>query len=123
LKRFFLKILTALQREPSEKRIRAMQKPDHHILVCASFRGVEAKGKCIRKESLQLIPYLEEQFADRGMNAMVSTTGCLNLCEEGPVMIVYPQAYWYRGITSEEAVDEILDALEDGKPARKYLLT
>jgi (2Fe-2S) ferredoxin len=100
-----------------------MQKPDHHILVCASFRGTEAKGKCIRKESLQLIPYLQEQFADRGMNAMVSTTGCLNLCEDGPVMIVYPQAYWYRGITSEEAVDEILDALEDGKPAQKYLLT
>ena len=92
-----------------------MQKPDHHILVCASFRGTEAKGKCIKKESLQLIPHLEEELADRGLNAMVSTTGCLNLCEEGPVMVIYPQAYWYRDVTSEEAVDEILDALEDGR--------
>lgn len=100
-----------------------MQKPDHHILVCASFRGTEAKGKCIKKESLQLISYLEEELADRGLNAMVSSTGCLKLCEEGPVMIVYPQAYWYRGVASEAAVDEILDALEDGKPAEKYLLT
>ena len=77
-----------------------MQKPDHHILVCASFRGTEAKGKCIKKESLQLIPHLQEELADRGLNAMVSTTGCLNLCEEGPVMIIYPQAYWYRDVTS-----------------------
>ncbi|HMK33482.1 MAG TPA: (2Fe-2S) ferredoxin domain-containing protein [Desulfomonilaceae bacterium] len=100
-----------------------MQKPDHHIFVCASFRGTEAKGKCIKKESLQLIPYLQEELSDRGMNAMVSTTGCLNLCEEGPVMVVYPQAYWYRGVTSEEAVAEILDALEEGKPASKYLMT
>jgi len=99
-----------------------MQKPDYHILVCASFRGTEAKGKCIKKESLQLIPHLEEERADRGLNAMVSSTGCLNLCEEGPVMVIYPQAYWYRGVTSDEAVDEILDALEEGKPAEKYLL-
>ena len=54
---------------------------------------------------------------------MVSSTGCLKLCDEGPVMIIYPQAYWYRGVASEEAVDEILDALEDGKPAEQYLLT
>jgi (2Fe-2S) ferredoxin len=99
-----------------------MQKPDHHILVCASFRGAEAKGKCIKKESLQLIPHLEEEIADRGLNAMVSTSGCLNLCEEGPVMVIYPQGYWYRGVSSAEAVDEILDALENGGPAEKYLL-
>jgi len=99
-----------------------MKKPDHHILVCASFRGTEAKGKCIKKESLQLIPYLEEELADRGLNAMVSSTGCLKLCEEGPVMVVYPQGHWYRGVTGEGAVDEILDALEAGETAEKYLL-
>lgn len=99
-----------------------MQKPDHHIFVCASFRGTEAKGKCIKKESLQLIPYLEEELADRGINAMVSSTGCLKLCEEGPVMVIYPQAYWYRGIADTDVVDEILDALEEGKPAEKYIL-
>lgn len=100
-----------------------MEKPDHHILVCASFRGTEAKGKCIRKKSLQLIPYLEGELADRELNAMVSSTGCLNLCEEGPIMVIYPQAHWYGGVTSEEAVDEILDSLESGKPVDKYLLT
>ncbi len=100
-----------------------MQKPDHHILVCASFRGTEAKGKCIKKESLQLIPFIQEELADRDMNAIVSTTGCLNLCEQGPVMVIYPEAYWYGGITGTDAISEILDALEEGKPAEQYLLT
>ena len=100
-----------------------MQKPDHHIFVCASFRGLEAKGKCIKNNSMQLIPYIQEELADRGLNAMVSTTGCLNLCEEGPVMVIYPQGTWYGGVTSEDAVDEILDALEEGKTAEQYLLT
>jgi len=99
-----------------------MQKPDHHFLVCASFRGTEAKGMCLKRESLELVPYLQEEMTDRGLNGMVSTTGCLNLCDDGPVMVVYPQAYWYRGVDSQEVVDEILDALEEGKPAEKYLL-
>jgi (2Fe-2S) ferredoxin len=99
-----------------------MQRPDYHILVCASFRGTEAKGKCIKKDSLQLIPHLEEELAERGLNAMVSSTGCLKLCEEGPVMVIYPQAYWYRGVTSEDVVNEILDALEEGKVAEEYLM-
>jgi (2Fe-2S) ferredoxin len=37
-------------------------------------------------------------------------------------MVIYPEAYWYRGVNGEEAVSEILDALEDGRPAEKYLL-
>jgi len=98
-----------------------MQKPDHHILVCASFRGLEPKGKCIKKDSMQLINYLEEQISDRGMNAIVSSTGCLKLCEEGPIMVVYPQGYWYREVNGENAIDEILDALEEGEPAQGYL--
>ena len=100
-----------------------MKKPDHHIFVCASFRGTEAKGKCIKKESMQLIPYLEEELADRGINGMVSSTGCLKLCEEGPVLIVYPEGYWYGGVTSQEVVDNILDGLEEGRPAKEYLIS
>jgi (2Fe-2S) ferredoxin len=83
---------------------------------------MEAKGKCIKKDSMQLISYLEEEVAERGMNAIVSSTGCLKLCEEGPILVIYPQGYWYRNVDGENAVDEILDALEEGKPAEKYLL-
>jgi (2Fe-2S) ferredoxin len=99
-----------------------MQKPDHHIFVCASFRGTEAKGKCLKKDSMGLVSYLQDELADRGLNAMVTTTGCLNLCEDGPVMIVYPAGNWYRDVTDQNAVDAILDAIEEGKPAEQYLL-
>jgi (2Fe-2S) ferredoxin len=56
------------------------------------------------------------------MNAIVSSTGCLKLCEEGPILVIYPQGYWYRNVTGENVIDEILDALEEGKPAEGYLM-
>jgi predicted metal-binding protein len=74
-----------------------MEKPKHHIFVCGSFRaGGEAKGICHRKDSTALLGYLQSELADRDMSdVLVSSTGCLNLCERGPVLIVYPEGYWY----------------------------
>lgn len=101
-----------------------MKKPKHHIFVCASFRANgEAQGVCSKKGSIQHLQYLQEGLSDRGMeDVAVSMTGCLKLCDHGPVMIVYPENYWYGKIESEEALDEILDALNEGKAAEKYLI-
>ncbi len=41
-----------------------MEKPEHHIFVCMSFRGLEPKGKCIRKNAPELLGYLESELAD-----------------------------------------------------------
>ncbi|WP_027183851.1 (2Fe-2S) ferredoxin domain-containing protein [Desulfovibrio inopinatus] len=100
-----------------------MEKPEYHILVCNSFRAKgDPKGVC-NKKAADLMPYLDEEILDRGLDALVTSTGCLKQCEDGPVMVVYPQGYWYGKVESEEIVDEILDALEDGEPCEKYLLT
>jgi (2Fe-2S) ferredoxin len=100
-----------------------MHKPDHHIFVCNSFRvGGDPQGTCNRKGATGLLQYLEEEIIDRGLNAMVSSTGCLKMCEKGPVMVVYPDASWY-GEVSQEKIDEILDALEEGAPAESLLLS
>jgi len=101
-----------------------MKKPKHHIFVCASFRVQgEPKGICHKKGAFDLLQYIETEINDREMdNITVSSTGCLKLCDNGPVIIVYPEADWYGGVTPD-AVDEILDALEKGTTAEKYLIS
>lgn len=93
-----------------------MQKPEHHFLVCNSFRiQGDPQGTCNRKSAVGLLQHLEEEIVDRGLDAMVSSTGCLKICEKGPVMVVYPENAWY-GEVNEESIDEVLDALEEGEP-------
>ncbi|OHD30997.1 MAG: ferredoxin [Spirochaetes bacterium GWD1_27_9] len=101
-----------------------MNKTKHHILVCASFRVAgEPKGICNKKGAVGLLQYLETEINDRGIDdVIVSSTGCLKLCDNGPVLVVYPQGDWY-GKVNEEAIDEILDAIESGKKAEKYLVS
>ena len=99
-----------------------MEKPAFHIFVCNSFRvSGDPQGVCNRKDAVGLLQYIEEEIVDRGMEGMVSSTGCLKVCDRGPVMVVYPQNWWY-GSIDEGKVDEILDALEEGEAVEDYLI-
>lgn len=100
-----------------------MDKPDHHIFLCASFRaGGDPKGACHKKNASEFLPYIENEILDRGINAQITSTGCMKACDHGPVMVIYPQGTWYGGIESEEMIDEILDALEEGETAGAHAI-
>jgi (2Fe-2S) ferredoxin len=101
-----------------------MKKPKHHIFVCGSFRaGGAPQGVCHKKNSMDLLQYLEQELSDRGLtDVVVSSTGCLKLCETGPSLVVYPENWWYGKVESESAIDEIIDALEEGKPSGTYII-
>jgi (2Fe-2S) ferredoxin len=101
-----------------------MQKPEHHIFVCASFRvDGDAKGVCHKKGSVPLLPYIENEILDRGLDAQITSTGCMKACDHGPVMVIQPLGLWYGNVESEDTVDEILDALEDGEVVDNLLIT
>ena len=100
-----------------------MKKPTYHILVCNSYRiAGDAQGACNKKSAPALIQYLMEGAGDRGLDVTVSTTGCLNVCAQGPIMVVHPNNHWYGAVT-EDAIDEILDGLEEGQAIEKYLIS
>ena len=39
----------------------------------------------------------------------INKAGCLDRCDEGPVMVVYPEAVWYTYV-DEQDIDEIIDS-------------
>ncbi len=100
-----------------------MEKPEHHIFVCASFRADgHTKGVCHKKNSVALLPYIENEILDRGLDAQITSTGCMKACDHGPVMVIQPKGVWYGKVESEDTVDEILDALEDGETVDNLLI-
>jgi (2Fe-2S) ferredoxin len=97
--------------------------PSNQILVCQSFRlKGDPKGICHKKTD-GFLQYLEEEILDRGLDCLVTATGCLKQCDNGPAMVVQPQNWWFKGVDSEEAIDAILDGLEDGEPPAEYLIS
>lgn len=99
-----------------------MAVPERMIICCQSFRaGGDPKGIC-HKQTDGFLQYIEEEILDRGMDALVVATTCLKQCENGPVMCIQPDNYWFKGVESEEIIDEILDSLEDGEQCAEYAL-
>jgi len=101
-----------------------MKAPEFHILICNSYRVAgDAQGYCNKNGASKLIPYILDECSDRGIDVTVSSTACLNVCSQGPIMVIQPNNWWFGKVDNEKVVDEILDALEEGEPCEKYLIS
>lgn len=100
-----------------------MNKPEHHLFICGSARATgELKGVCCNKASIDLLSYTQGEIQDRMLDGVeVSMTGCLNMCNRGPVIIDYPGGHFYEKGT-EALIDDILDAIEDGELCETNLI-
>ena len=97
---------------------------DRHIFCCTNERppGHE-RGCCKDKDALRLRNYMKAQVKTLGVEGVrINASGCLDRCELGPTMVIYPEGVWYSCRTLED-VDEILrvHVIGGGRVARLML--
>ncbi len=66
----------------------------------------------------------KQKLALRGLKKRVraNMSGCLDQCEHGPTVVVYPDAVWYGRVTADD-VDEIIEShIVNGKPVERLIL-
>ena len=93
-----------------------MNKPERHIFVCTSSRpNGQQKGFCHTKDGVAVLAKFIEELEERGLSGavMVSNTGCFGLCEQGPVVVVYPDNVWYGSVTPDD-VEAIMEKHIEG---------
>lgn len=80
-----------------------------HIFCCTNQRPEGHKrGCCQEKDATKLRNYMKARIKELGLpETRVNTAGCLDRCELGPVMVVYPEGIWYR-YQSTEDIEEII---------------
>jgi (2Fe-2S) ferredoxin len=102
-----------------------MSRYTRHIFVCENVRppGHE-RGCCSEKGSLELRQALKKSLKAKGLGKEVraNAAGCLDACEFGPSVVVYPDAVWYGGVTLGD-IDEIVEEhIVGGKPVERLLI-
>lgn len=81
-----------------------------HIFFCTNERpeGHE-RGCCSTKEAVRIRNYMKARAKELGIKGIrVNASGCLDRCELGPTVVIYPEGVWYRCATLEDA-DRILE--------------
>jgi (2Fe-2S) ferredoxin len=87
-----------------------MTQPKLHLFVCQNDRPAEGRPSCGARGAAQVLSALQRELgADPALWGTIAVTpcGCLGPCFEGPIIVVYPDAVWYRGVT-EADVGEIV---------------
>ena len=98
---------------------------DKHIFICCNRREPgHARGCCDPTGAESLQKAFKKALAERGLNRRMraNKAGCLDQCEKGPTVVVYPDAVWYGGV-SEADVNEIVEQhLIGGTPVERLLM-
>jgi (2Fe-2S) ferredoxin len=97
---------------------------DAHLFVCCNRRPVgHARGSCAAKGSEKLRDYMKVRAKEMGLpRVRVNLAGCLDRCELGPCLVIYPEGVWYK-IESTSDVDAVLEQhLRDGGRVDRLLL-
>jgi (2Fe-2S) ferredoxin len=95
-----------------------------HVFCCINERPAgHPRGCCKAKGSERLRDYMKLRAKELGLSRIrINSSGCLDRCEAGPTMVIYPEGVWYSVRTREE-VDEILvrHLVEGGRVERLML--
>ena len=83
----------------------------YHIFFCVNKRE-DGSACCANHPAQEMRDYAKQRIKSLGLrgagNVRVNNAGCMDRCEQGPVMVIYPEGVWYTYVDKED-IDEIID--------------
>lgn len=81
-----------------------------HIFICTNQRPAGSRVCCGEQHGLALVAAFKKAVKDNGLLAEVRAqrAGCLETCEQGPSIVVYPEGVFYGKVQLSD-VDEIVN--------------
>lgn len=91
---------------------------EHHLFICTNERDSSAaRPSCLSRGSKKLKSAFKDAIKDAGLKHKVraNESGCLDQCEHGPVVVVYPEAVWYGNVHAGDVEEIVQEHLVNGR--------
>lgn len=91
-----------------------------HVFLCTG------PSCCTPEEGQAAWDALKQEIKDQRLTAGPSAcyrskVGCLRVCSQGPVAVVYPEGTWYSGLSAERVPQFVREHLGAGQPIREWV--
>lgn len=96
-----------------------------HLFICANRRpDGHPKGCCASKGSEEIRVLLRTELGKRGLagSVRINEAGCLDACERGVSVVIYPEGVWYGGVKREDVPEIVEEHLLHGRPVTRLLM-
>lgn len=83
----------------------------HHVFFCVNQRD-NNEPCCEKFCASQLQKYAKQKISELKLKGpgkiRINKSGCLDRCDEGPVLVIYPEGTWYTFVDKDD-IDEIIE--------------
>jgi (2Fe-2S) ferredoxin len=95
-----------------------------HVFCCVNERPAGNKRGCCKSRGAEpLRNYMKARAKELGItNIRVNQSGCLDRCELGPTMVIYPEGIWYSYHTVADAEEILQRHLLKGERVERLML-
>ncbi len=96
-----------------------------HLFVCCNQREPgHSRGCCDPEGSEALRERFKQELKQRNLGPLVraNKAGCLDQCEQGPSVVIYPQGIWYGGVTLEDVPRIIEETVIGGRVIEELVI-
>jgi (2Fe-2S) ferredoxin len=98
---------------------------ERHVFICTNERDDSAaRPSCGPQGGKNLKSAFKDAIKDAGLKHRVraNDSGCLDQCEHGPVVVVYPEAVWYGHVRPRDVEEIVTEHLVAGRPVERLRL-
>jgi len=94
----------------------------HHVFFCRNQRE-GGKACCNDYGASDIRDYAKSRVKELGLSGngkvRINMAGCLDRCELGPVLVVYPEETWYTYVDREDIDEIISEHLQHGRTVER----
>lgn len=82
------------------------------------------RQSCGESHGLELVKIFKKLIKDSGLNADIRAqrAGCLDACEFGPSMVVYPEGIFYGAVTLDDVQEIFTEHLLNNRPVQRLIV-
>jgi (2Fe-2S) ferredoxin len=102
-----------------------MSRFQRHVFVCTNERPPDhPRGCCKAKGSEQVRDLFKQEVKRQGISTIVraQASGCLDACEYGISVVIYPEGIWYGGVTIDDVREIVERTVINGEVIERLLV-
>ena len=97
---------------------------EKHIFICTTQRASGEKKSCGEVCGMELVKEFKKQLKEKNLKGTMRAqrAGCLDACEYGPTVVVYPEGIYYGGVKPDDISEIVNEHLINDRPVKRLII-